>query len=126
MYVCVVCVCVCVVCVCHACVREQCTRTCATLLMYNVHVIRLSRGVPVTRLDTADRKYQCFPLRRRVLTVCQRGVELMASCTRSLVQQYPSSKNVFQLQHVCTCMYSIKQLALYLNDEDTLYFEFLS
>ena len=95
--------------------------------MYNVHVIRLSRGVPVARLDTADRKYQCFSLRRRVLTVCQRGVELMGSCTRSLVQQYPSLKNVFNYNMcVHTIMYSIKQLALYLNDEDTLYFEILS
>ena len=55
----------------------------------------------MARLDsTASRSYQCAPLRKRVLSVCRRGVEMMGASTRSLVDEYPLRKNDTLIVHV--------------------------
>ena len=49
----------------------------------------------MARLDsTASRSYQCAPLRKRVLSVCRRGVEMMGASTRSLVDEYPNCEKM--------------------------------
>ena len=47
----------------------------------------------MARLDSAAvRSYQSVPLRKRVLSVCRRGVMVMGTSTRFLVDEYPIVK----------------------------------
>ena len=46
----------------------------------------------MARLDSAVRSYQSVPLRKRVLSVCRRGVMVMGASTRFLVDEYPIVK----------------------------------